>query len=414
MEQLLIIGHNWPEPGSSAAGSRMLQLIKSFITNDYQVSFACVATETPFSVDLNLMGVNCFNIELNNVSFDGFIKELNPDLVMFDRFLSEEQFGWRVSLHCPDALRILDTEDLHGLRAARHLAHKQKRSFKNADLFNDTTKREIASVFRCDVSLIISEYEIQLLQDFFKVSSELLHYVPFMAEAPSAFDVTGLASFSERRDFISIGNFLHAPNMDAVLYLKQEIWPMIRKSLPNVDLLIYGAYTNERVNHLNDPANGFLIKGRAEDAVSELAKARVCLAPLRFGAGLKGKLFDAMQVGTPSVTTSIGAEAMAGDLKWGGLIADSADTIVSSALSLYKNEALWNMAQIAGTKIINTRFSAGEHQAGLIQKIKGVKSKLDQHRMNNFTGAMLMHHSLQSTKFMSLWIEAKNKVKQFD
>ena len=88
---------------------------------------------------------------------------------MFDRFMMEEQFGWRVDKYCPNALKILDTEDLQCLRNARHDAHKAGREFSHSDLHSDIAKREIAAILRSDISLIISHYEMQLLNDVFKV-----------------------------------------------------------------------------------------------------------------------------------------------------------------------------------------------------------------------------------------------------
>ena len=145
-KSLLILGFVWPEPKSSAAGSRMMQLIDLFAAANYNVTFASTAQNLEFSEDLTRIGISIQNIELNSSSFDEFIKELNPEIVLFDRFMVEEQFGWRVSECCPDALKILDTEDLHCLRQARQLAVKQNREFTFDDLFSDVAKREIASI----------------------------------------------------------------------------------------------------------------------------------------------------------------------------------------------------------------------------------------------------------------------------
>jgi hypothetical protein len=112
MKKLLIIGYVWPEPNSSAAGSRMMQLINSFQMQHYQITFASPAQQTEHMADLNALNIAVENINLNCTSFNDFIVKLAPDAVMFDRFMMEEQFGWRVSEHCPLALRILDTEDL--------------------------------------------------------------------------------------------------------------------------------------------------------------------------------------------------------------------------------------------------------------------------------------------------------------
>ena len=110
---------------------------------------------------------------LNCSSFDHFVQELNPSIVLFDRFMSEEQFGWRVAENCPDALRILDTEDLHCLRLARQKAVKENREFREADLFSDTAKREIASIYRSDCTLMIATEEITILQQQFKIDSSV-------------------------------------------------------------------------------------------------------------------------------------------------------------------------------------------------------------------------------------------------
>ena len=129
-----------------------------------------------FSEDISILGVIAKTIELNSSSFDDFVKVLNPNIVLFDRFMVEEQFGWRVSENCPNALKMLDTEDLHCLRQARQLAIKEKREFASEDLFSDVAKREIASILRCDLSLMVSEFEMELLQKQFKVSKDLLYY----------------------------------------------------------------------------------------------------------------------------------------------------------------------------------------------------------------------------------------------
>ena len=406
---LLIIGSVWPEPTSSAAGSRMMQLIQLFLSEGYKITFASIAAESPYMVDLKSIGVNSSSIKLNNSSFDTFITELDPAIVLFDRFMTEEQFGWRVACHCPDALRILDTEDLHCLRHARQKAVKEKRAFLPDDLISDFSKREIASILRCDLSLIISTYEMKLLQHFFKVDEALLHYTPFMLEALSDKQIKAFPVFEEREHFISIGNFLHEPNWDAVEFLKSEIWPLVKKQLPEAELLIYGAYPSQRVFELHNPKHGFIIKGRAENATEVMKKARVCLAPLRFGAGLKGKLIDAMIAGTPSVTTSVGAEAMHGALPWSGGIADTAKEIAEAAIRLYTNKTEWEQAQQNAVNIINTHYPKKIAEEQLLHKINTIACNLKGHRLKNFTGAMLMHHLLMSTKYMSRWIEEKNK-----
>lgn len=406
---ILIIGSVWPEPASSAAGSRMIQLLELFRSKGWKITFASAASDSDFMLDVLQLDIVKLTIKLNDESFDHLIKQLQPTIVLFDRFMTEEQFGWRVAENCPEALRILDTEDLHCLRSGRRKAYKEKRTFSFDDLNSEIAKREIASIYRCDLSLIISEFEMKLLKEHFKVDESLLHYIPFMLD--SVKNLQGSPSFQERKDFVTIGNFLHEPNWNSVQFLKEEIWPLIRKELPEADLYVYGAYPSQKVNALNNPKEGFYIIGRAESAKSVIENARVLLAPLRFGAGLKGKLVEAMQFGTPSVTTNIGAEAMHGVLEWNGLIADKAEEIAEAAVTLYSDEHLWVHSQQNGIKIINELFSKEVPGEKLIATISKVHDDLLKHRSANFIGSMLMHHTISGTKYMSKWIEEKNSSK---
>lgn len=410
-QTLLIIGFVWPEPNSSAAGSRMMQLISCFQSDNYDIVFASACTKTTNAVDLSVLGIRQVTLEINHSSFDDFIKQLQPHVVLFDRFMTEEQFGWRVAEVCPKAIRILDTEDLHCLRKGRQLAFKDEQDFDNSYLFNDTAKREIASIFRCDLSLIISEAEYELLTQVFKISPSIMYYLPFLLDGISKNTIKKLPKFKDREHFITIGNFLHPPNYQSVIYLKKHIWPLIKKQLPKAELHIYGAYASQKVLQLHNKHQGFLIKGYAENVSQVMQESKVCLAPLQFGAGLKGKLIDAMQNGTPCVMSSIAAEGLFGTLPANGFIADDESEFVSSAVALYTNEAIWEDTHNNGFEVLNKRFQRDSFESAFLQVLKDLKSILNVHRLENFTGQMLYHHTIQSTKYMSKWIEEKNKVK---
>lgn len=407
--KLLIIGTVFPEPNSSAAGSRMVQLIELFLKQGCQITFASAAAQSEFAVNLTKMGVKQVSVKMNCGSFNDFVRQLNPQMVLFDRFITEEQFGWRVANTCPNALKILDTEDLHCLRHARHKALKENRVFSQADLYNDYAKREIASIYRCDVSLIISEYEMQLLQTVFKVNAALLYYLPFMLEPITSAQTTKWLPFEQRQHFVTIGNFLHPPNWDAVQQLKNNIWPHIKKQMPQAQMHIYGAYASQKATQLHNPKEGFLMLNRAANAKEVVGKARVLLAPLRFGAGLKGKLIEAMQCGTPSITTLIGAEAMHAQLPWSGEIANTPQAFANAASTLYSHKTAWQTAQQNGTTIINQIYNKEKLTAQFVPALQTLMSNLKTHRQQNFIGAMLMHHTMRSTEFMSRWIEEKNK-----
>lgn len=407
--KILIIGLVWPEPQSSAAGSRMMQLVKLFHESGLQVVFASAAQRSEFSDLLEFPGLMTRQLVLNDSSFDEFIQELNPDFVVFDRFVSEEQFGWRVTESCPNALRILDTEDLHCLRLARQLAVKQNRVFNEDDLFSDTAKREISAILRCDISLIISGYEMELLHRVFKIDASLLYYLPFLPESITESEIVALPAYEQRSGFMFIGNFYHEPNKDAIRYLKSQIWPLIRVKMPEAVILVYGAYIPEGIQQLHDPKAGFVIAGRAQSAEEVIKKAKVMLAPLRFGAGMKGKLLEAMICGTPTVTTSIGAEAMLHATTWNGFIVDDAEEFASSAVNLYNDPAYWATAQKEGITILKNKFEKNIYIDDFMEYIYIIKRDLNKHRRNNFIGSVLLYSAFSATKYMSRWIEEKNK-----
>ena len=403
MKNLVIIGKVFPEPNSTAAGSRMIQLMDSFLTQNYQITFLSTASISENSFDLSSKNIQFQNILLNDDSFDELIINLNPDVVVFDRFTTEEQFGWRVSEQVPNTVKILDTEDLHFLRNAREKAFRQNKILENSDLINDVFKRELASILRCDLSLIISEFEMNLLIEKFKIDENILFYLPLFGEVKKS-----ETSFSERKNFISIGNFLHEPNWHTVLQLK-KLWKDIKKQLPEAEIHIYGAYASEKVFQLHNEKEGFIIKGRAENVESVFNQAKILLAPIPFGAGIKGKLLESMQFGLPNVTSEIGAEAMHGNLDWNGFITDDENEFIEKAVLLYQDENLWRKSQENGFKIIKNRFKKELFEPNFIHKIQEISENLESHRNQNFLGQILQHHTLQSTKYLSKWIEEKNK-----
>ncbi|MGR4998737.1 glycosyltransferase [Vibrio coralliirubri] len=410
MKKVLAIGYVWPEPNSSAAGSHMMSLLRLFKRQGWSVEFATPAQETEHMIDLSEEGITSQSIQLNCDSFDDYIEELQPDVVMFDRFMMEEQFGWRVEKVCPNAFKLLDTEDLQFLRNARHEAVKKETELTKAHLYSDLAKREIAAILRCDLSLIISSYEMELLQAEFNIDPKLLHHLPFMVDLNTL--PVSTKSFEERKHFMTIGNFRHAPNWDAVLQL-QKIWPKIRKQLPDTELHIYGSYPPPKATALHNPKTGFHIKGWAKDAQEVMEQARVCVAPLRFGAGIKGKLLDAMKLQTPNVTSEIGSEGMLpqGELQWPGAVADDIDAFVEQAVALYNDEEKWLKAQSQCHSILEAHYEQNQLGDKLIERLIALESELESHRLDNFFGSMLKHHSMASTKYMSQWIAEKNKIK---
>lgn len=402
--RVLIIGLVWPEPNSSAAGWRMLQLIDELkkISND--IHFACAASKSESSHPLHELNVFSHNIVLNDSSFNDFIADLIPDVVVYDRFITEEQFSWRVKQLFPNIVSVLDTEDLHFVRRARTTAFKAK-----AEVNYDTPDcyRELSSIYRSDLSIIISKFEYDLLINHFNIPSKQLLYLPFIENEISNETKEKLPNFSSRKDFIFIGNFIHEPNYQTVLQLK-KIWSSIKKRLPNTQIHIYGAYASQKVLQLNNANDGFIIKGKADDVNEIMQKYRVLVAPIPFGAGLKGKFIDGFRNSLPNVTSKIGAEGMCFE-NWSGFIAENETDFVDAVCKLYNDETEWNRAVTNGFEILKNEFSAEIWSGVLKDAVLKIYENIELHRNNLFIQKILWQNGLQATKYMSLWIEQKNK-----
>ena len=429
MQKILIIAYVWAEPRSSAAGGRMMELLTLFRSQGWQIIFSSAAALSEHRADLSALQIKEKNIALNCDSFDHFVAEYQPDMVLFDRFFSEEQFGWRVEKACPTTLRVLDTSDLHSLRYARQVLLKQTQqectneaernsvgaveatpdAIANMMAVDDMAQREIASIYRCDLSLMISSFEMRLLQEQFAVPAILLHHCTLMSHLRPTQNVSETPGFEQRQHFLSIGNFRHAPNWDSVLWLKHAIWPRIRQALPHAQLHVLGAYPPPKATALHNPQQGFHVLGWVDDALAAMTKARVCLAPLRFGAGIKGKLADAMLCGTPSVTTAIGSEGMGDGLPWAGAVAQDTEGFAAAAIKLYQNASAWQEAQLHGIQIMQNYFNQEDTGLALLFRLASAKQQQDDNRRKNFTGLMLRHHLHKSTQYMSQWIAEKNK-----
>lgn len=398
----LILGKVWPEPRSTAAGQRISDLISVLADAGWTITFASPAQRGDHALEFRQYGVATHSVQVNDPAFGSWIAELRPDVVIFDRFMTEEQFGWRVAQQCPDALRVLDTSDLHCLRAAREA---QLKSGEALQLRNETALREIAAIYRSDLTLMISEFEMDVLRREFLVPDSLLAYWPFSVSPAEAGPAYG-----ERKHFIMIGSFLHAPNLDAARWCGEAIWPKIKEALPDAEMHLYGSYGDRYARELTQPATGFYFKGRAEEALSTMARYRVNLAPLRFGAGLKGKIFDGFQTGTPSILTPIAAEGIFSGPEWSH---ESADAFAQAAVELYGNPERWQGRQQAERAICLERFAPQQWRPQLLEILGQAQANRQKQRRANFTGQMLRHHQHRSTEFLSRWIEAKNRALKF-
>ena len=372
-------------------------------------------------IKVNEGWVKTQGIRANEKAFDEWVKEFAPSLVIYDRFIMEEQFSWRVRRVVENALHVLDTQDLHCVRKYRQmLVEKCEVDRFTSDVIkteqevahvmipsrNEGLCREIASILRSDVVLLVSSFEKQLLEERYGISPEKIVMAPFFYDLSKS----KAEDFEKRSHFVSIGNYQHAPNADSILFLSR-IWPKIRKALPNVQFHSFGAYDTPAMLSLSKPEIGFHVKGRLkEERLSKtFLKSRVLLSPLRFGAGIKGKIADAWLHGLPVSTTQIGAEGM-DQLGFGGVVSSWAyeEKFIKNSVALYQDKDLWEKSRDIGAQTLFQYFSnslAPDFVEKLLSVFEQRKKSFD------LLQSVFLNESMQPYVQVSNYIEKKMRNK---
>jgi len=407
---ILILGSIWPQEQASAASNRSISLIQGCLDAGYQVACSADERETEATARLRARGVVCTRIAPNDPAFDVYLAGLQPRVVIFDRFTTEEKFAWRVREVCPDSLRVLDTIDLHFLRLARMQAHQADTAAFTTPmpwsellrLAGDTALREVAAIYRSDLSLVTSDAELRLLVEAAGVPADLLQLCRLTYPTQVA-----QRNFAQRQDYACIGNFRHPPNVDAVTWLKDKIWPLIRHLHPDGQLHIWGAHAKPIHLAWSNPAQGFHVHGYADSPAKALAACRVNLAPLRFGAGVKGKIADGWWWGAPAVSTWVGAEGMHAQMPFGGLVATTATELARAAVRLYHEQPLWEAAAAAGTDLMTQLYQDAATTQAFLRRLELLLKDQNSSRSRNLTGQILWQQSMRSTEYFSRWIELK-------
>ena len=250
--------------------------------------------------------------------------------------------------HCPWARVIFDTVDLHFLRMQREATlHGDRQLASNAACMQQL---ELACVRSADVTVAVSEDERRLLLDL--VPEAVVETLPCVFEMP-AVPPPGLAA---RAGLLFVGGFVHPPNEDAVLWFAEHVWPRIRAKAPGLVFRIVGADPTPEVLALGG-VPGIEVLGFVSDLTPHLNAARVFVAPLRYGAGMKSKVAQSLVNGLPVVATGIGAEGMSLVDGEHLLIADAAEEFASCVLSLLNDDALWRRCQAQGRALVERTLS---------------------------------------------------------
>lgn len=267
----------------------------------------------------------------------------------------EERYGYLYDEYDPGIIRVFDTVDVHFIRELRSDSRDASRGAIQQlefDRLSETAYAEMACMLRSDVVLLVSDAEKQILTRDIQLPADKFHIVSTIHLTEST-----VKPYAERDGFSFIGYGGHPPNVDSIEQIVTTIWPGIRQQLPTAKLFVYGFKLPQKVLAFDNPSAGIIVRGFAPDHREAISASRVMLAPLRFGAGVKGKIGEALAVGTPVVTTPVGAEGMDGEGQ--ALVVETvAQRLSDRAVELYRDEEKWNYASRKGLDLIQQRFSA--------------------------------------------------------
>ncbi|MEL1265551.1 glycosyltransferase family 4 protein [Pseudoxanthomonas putridarboris] len=261
----------------------------------------------------------------------------------------------------PRVLRILDTVDLHHLRESREAAAKSSRLLAWAA--RGTRRRELAATSHADVTWVVSDSEKRLLAK--ALPSARVRVVSNLHQLPAS-----VPGYEQRRDLVFVGGAQHPPNVDAVHWLLTDIFPRVRRLLPDCRLHLVGAGLREATAHLAT-VDGVHLHGHVPTLDSLLEGSLVGLAPLRFGAGVKGKVNQYMAHGIPTVGTPMATEGMGLTHGVDVMVAEDADQFAAAVVQLHADPRLWRQISEHGLKNVSRHFSAEAAAPEIVATLSG-------------------------------------------
>lgn len=426
---VLLLSNVFARPDQSAAGLRTATLL-NLLQNCDRIDGSKIHYGVPKSkidTQTNQLGVK-FHTVLPNRSdlIQNVLSQVGePLVVVFDRFFMEEIFSFHIHNLVPDALLVLDMQDMHSLRWARQRAVKNDGKESSLSVFASTTLpdsnddnliRELASIHRADLTLVCSQFELDLFTNEYGIASEKLCLAPLFGtssndDGDQQMKDARSTSWSNRNDFCFVGGFRHDPNVDAVRQI-HRLWTRIQAGVGgDVKMHVYGAHCPMAVQReLHDPSMGFHVHGYHPSIATILRDKRVLLAPIRFGAGIKGKVVDAWKHGLPVVGTPIASEGLmdnSGD--WGGKIATNDDDFVDMAIELYENESIWSQCQAKGFDLVRQLCdeSVSKH---VVDRLMTAYNHREERRSRDYMRAICWHETMRSTQYFSKYLELKSSV----
>lgn len=355
--RILIIDAVTPAADHDAGSLRMVNLMRVLRDEGCHVTFMASnrAWVEGYTAALQELGIEVLHHPWHCEPVALFRKRgAEFDAIVLSRHYVAREFIGLARLYAPRARLIFDTVDLHYLRETR-AAELQGR----ADLLRHaqaTRSQELAVMRDCDLTLVVSSSERELLAaDAPNVKVDVLALVH---------EVSGSKTpFADRKDLLFVGGFQHPPNIDAVVWFAEAVFPLVRQRLPEVCLHVIGSKVTPAIRQL--ASESIRVHGFVEDISPWLDGCRVSIAPIRYGAGVKGKVTMAMSCGLPVVATGIAVEGIHARDGFDIRVADSAEAFADAVVSVHEDEALWNRLSHNALATIQENFSFAAAQRAI-------------------------------------------------
>ncbi len=347
---ILIVEACMITPDQDAGSVRLLNLLAILKAEGHHVTYIAdnLDGNPKYARLLTGMGVELLHGRCAG-SVRAVLRERGPtlDTIMFCRYYIAAQYVGTVRTLAPNARIIFDTVDLHFVREEREAVLLQNPAMHRAAAA--TRAKELRVIAKSDVTLVVSEFEKSLLA---QIEPQARVEIISMIHSPVAMP----APLEEREGILFIGGFRHPPNIDAVQWYAAEVLPRLRELVPDVTTTIVGSNMPDDIKALSQ--TGLDVRGFVEHTEPLLQRARVSIAPLRFGAGIKGKINEAMIYGIPVVATSCAVEGMHLRNELDVLVADDPLAFAQAIARAYLDATLWNTLSQAGIGNVHTHFSA--------------------------------------------------------
>lgn len=320
-----------------------------------------------YTYDLQRLGIKC----VYEPYYSSAVKYLSHhggeyEIVVICRVNNAAYLMDWVRKYCPRARVIFNTVDLHYLRELRQAEIEQ--SAEKKVLAYQIRDVEISTIQKSDYTLVISHKEKELLESAVP-DANIISY-PLIMDIPNR----QVVSFEERRDIMFVGGFRHKPNLDAVLYFISDIWPLIQKQNAEIKCFIIGSEPPPELINVN--LDGVIVTGHVEDLSEYFNRCKLSIAPLRFGAGIKGKVGRSLGYGVPVIATTIAAEGSGLVDKQDILIADNPSSFAEAVLSIYQDKEIWTRLSKNGLIFFEKNYSLDAGKQFFNQLIRLVRRRL--------------------------------------